>query len=53
MLEYIKENNASMYFSKSYNSPFKELDYFLNSKDLSPSPKEALQSIKIIELIYS
>jgi len=30
MLEYIKENNASMYFSKSYNSPFKELGYFLN-----------------------
>ncbi|NOQ28365.1 MAG: GHKL domain-containing protein [Bacteroidales bacterium] len=30
MLEYIKENNATMSFSKSYNSPFKELGYFLN-----------------------
>ena len=30
MLEYIKENNATMNFSKSYNSPFKELSYFLN-----------------------
>jgi two-component system, NtrC family, nitrogen regulation sensor histidine kinase NtrY len=30
MLEYIKENNATMSFSKSYNAPFKELGYFLN-----------------------
>jgi len=30
MLEYIKENNATMSFSKSNNSPFKELGYFLN-----------------------
>lgn len=30
MLEYIKENNATMYFSKSYNPHFKELGYFLN-----------------------
>lgn len=30
MLEYIKENNATMNFSTSYNSPFKELSYFLN-----------------------
>lgn len=30
MLEYIKENNPSIYFSKSRDYPFNELGYFLN-----------------------
>ena len=30
MLEYIKENNPSIYFSQSRDYPFKELSYFLN-----------------------
>ena len=29
MLEYIKENNPSIYFSQSRDYPFKELSYFL------------------------
>ena len=30
MLEYIKENNPSLYFSQSRDYPFNELGYFLN-----------------------
>lgn len=30
MLEYIKENNPTLYFSKSRDYPFNELGYFLN-----------------------
>ena len=30
MLEYIKENNPSIYFAQSRNYPFNELGYFLN-----------------------
>jgi nitrogen fixation/metabolism regulation signal transduction histidine kinase len=30
MLEYIKENNPTLYFSQSRNYPFNELGYFLN-----------------------
>ena len=30
MLDHIKENNATMYFSQSHNPAFKELSYFLN-----------------------